>query len=48
MNADVLAAIAAATQHIKNEVLALEMSHDATIVLGENDLGIGARLQKAN
>ena len=48
VNADVVAAIAAATEHIKNEVLALEMSHDATIALGENDLGIGARLQKAN
>lgn len=48
VNADVLAAISAAKEHIQNEVLALEMSLDTNMTLGENDLGLNASLKKAN
>ena len=48
VNAEVLAAIVAAKEHIQNEVLALEMSHDSTLNLGDNDLGLSALLQMVN
>lgn len=41
-------AVLSAKNHIQNEVLARSMTHDATIPLGENDLGFAARLEKAN
>jgi isoleucyl-tRNA synthetase len=47
VNADVLTAISAAKVHIQNEVLALEMSLDTSMALGENDLGLSASLEKA-
>ena len=48
LNADALSAIADAMKYIQNEVLALQMTHDSTLPLGENDLGLSAKLQKAN
>ncbi len=48
LNSEVQDAILAAKDHIQNEVLALSMTHDATMPLGENDLGLTARLEKAN
>lgn len=45
---DVLTAIASAKEHIQNEVLALEMSHDPSLKLGEDDLGLSVQLQKAH
>jgi isoleucyl-tRNA synthetase len=47
VNSEVLGAIVAGKEHIQNEVLALELSHDPTMGLGDNDLGLRARLQKA-
>ena len=48
VRAEALPAIEEAKEHIKSEVLALEMHHDSTLPLGENDLGLSAGLQKAN
>lgn len=48
INNEVQDAILAAKNHIQNEVLALSMTHDASMPLGENELGLTARLTKAN
>ena len=48
VNSDVQPVILAAMDHIKNEVLATQMNFDATLPLGENELGLSVRLQKAN
>ena len=48
VNTDVLAAISDAREHIQNEVLALQMRHDPSLLLGANDLGLNAALQKVN
>jgi len=48
VKAEVLPAIVAAAEHIKNEVLARELSQDPSLALGENNLGLSARLKKAN
>jgi isoleucyl-tRNA synthetase len=48
VNSEVQSVIFAALNRIKNEVLAVEMNFDATLPFGENELGLSARLQKAN
>jgi isoleucyl-tRNA synthetase len=48
VNSEVQSVILAAKEHIQNEVLALEMNFDATLALGENDLGLSTRLRQAN
>jgi isoleucyl-tRNA synthetase len=48
VNDDVRAAILAAKDHIQNEVLALDMTLDPAMALGENELGLTARLEKAS
>ena len=47
VNADILPAVINAKEHIQNEVLALQMSHNAEINLGSNEMGLSARLRKA-
>lgn len=48
VNEDVRDAILKANDHIQNEVLALNMTFDPTLELGDNELGLTVRLQKAN
>jgi isoleucyl-tRNA synthetase len=48
VDVEVQSVIFAAKEHIQNEVLALDMTFDASLPRGENDLGISARLRKAN
>ncbi len=47
VNADILPAVINAKEHIQNEVLALQMSHNAEIELGSNEMGFSAKLCKA-
>jgi len=47
-NNDVHVAMLAAQGHIQSEVLALNMTCDLALPLGENDLGLNVRLEKAN
>ncbi len=46
-NEEVHAAILANREHIQNEVLALNMTNDASLAFGDNDLGLNVRLEKA-
>ena len=48
INADVLPAVLHAKEHIQNEVLALQMTFNAEIELGNNEMGLGAKLRRAN